>query len=168
MIKKIAFFDRDGVLNVDKEYVYRSEDFEWMPGAIDAIRYVTANNWIPIVVTNQSGIARGYYQENDVIVLHRWMNEQLKFHGVEIADFLYCPYLNNAPVIEYARVDHEDRKPNPGMLLKALSRWGASPEHSFIVGDNDSDIEAGRRAGVRGLKYSQGNLLDAIRGFVEI
>ena len=163
---RIAFFDRDGVLNVNKGYVHRIEDFEWMPGAIEAIRYVASLGWIPIVVTNQSGVARGYYGVDDVERLHQWMNQQLSAYGVKIEDFYYCPYLDGAADPRYAHPNHPDRKPNPGMLQKALSHWGIEPVDAFIVGDNDSDIEAGRSAGVRGFKYLGGDLLEAIRRYL--
>ncbi len=153
-----AFFDRDGTLNVDQGYVHRIEDFEWIEGAREAILHVQNLGYLPIVVTNQSGIARGLYSEAQAQALHHWMNEDLQSIGASIHAFYMCPFLPDAPVSAYAAADHPDRKPNPGMLLKAIAEHGLSPDASFIVGDQERDLEAGRRAGVHGFHFKGGNL----------
>ncbi|MBQ7477711.1 MAG: HAD-IIIA family hydrolase, partial [Selenomonadaceae bacterium] len=90
--KKAVFFDRDGTLNVDTDYLYKIEEFRWEEDAVEAIRYCNDKGWLVIVVTNQSGVARGYYTEADVERLHAWMNEDLQKHGAHIDAFYYCPH----------------------------------------------------------------------------
>lgn len=153
-----VFFDRDGVLNVDKGYVYRPEDFEWIPGAQKAIRLVQDAGYHAFVVTNQSGVARGFYQEEDVFRLHRWMNEELSHFGTKISAFYHCPFHSEGTVDKYIVADHPDRKPNPGMILKAIEEWQLNPEMCLLIGDKDSDIEAASRAGIAGLLFDGSNL----------
>jgi D-glycero-D-manno-heptose 1,7-bisphosphate phosphatase len=142
------FFDRDGVLNVDSGFVHRAEDFRWIDGARDAVRLVNDAGLHVIVVTNQSGVARGYYGEEDVRKLHEWMRRDLAGHGAHIDAFYYCPYLDEATVEAYRFVDHPDRKPNPGLILRALSDFSVDPRRAVLIGDKASDLEAASRAGV--------------------
>ena len=156
------FFDRDGVLNEDVGYLHRIEDFRWVEGARDALAIVQRAGLLAIVVTNQSGVARGYYDEADVDALHAWMRTDLARDGIRITAFYSCPYLGDAVIDRYRVPDHPDRKPNPGMVLRAIADWNIDPARSLIVGDKPRDIEAGRRAGVAGLLFTNGNLADAI------
>jgi len=157
------FFDRDGVLNEDRGYVYRIADFAWIEGAREAIGLVNSAGLRAIVVTNQSGVARGYYGEDDVRALHDWMGRDLAATGACIDAFYYCPYHDIGVVAHYVVADHPDRKPNPGMILRAVGDFGLAPARSLIIGDKPSDLEAGRRAGVRGLLFAGGSLADAVR-----
>lgn len=159
-----VFFDRDGVLNFDKGYIYRSEEFEWNDGAIAAIKYLNDAGKYVFVVTNQSGVARGYYREEDVRHLHRWMNEELAKHNAHIDAFYYCPHHENGLQEKY-RMRCDCRKPGPGLLLQALSEWQVDRENSFLVGDKDSDIMAAQAAGIKGHLYSaeSGSLLEFIQ-----
>jgi len=157
-LRPALFLDRDGVLNEDSGYVHRWEDFRWIPGAREAIADFVAAGWWVIVVTNQAGVARGYYAEADVRRLHHQVNRSLAEVGARIDAFYYCPHHPDAVVARYRDPDPLDRKPNPGMLLKALAEWPINRERSIMVGDNDSDLEAARRAGVLGLKFEGGNL----------
>lgn len=153
-----VFFDRDGVLNDDGGgYTYRPADFRWNEGAIAAIRQVNDRGWYAFVVTNQSGIARGFYSEDDVVRLHQWMNQQLQPMGAHIDDFRYCPYHVEGTVARYARAS-DWRKPNPGMLLDLIKTWPVDVANSVLIGDKDVDIEAAQRAGIASRLYSGGNL----------
>ena len=100
-MRKAVFFDRDGVLNVDKSYLGFIKDFEWMDGAKEALAYLTAEGYAIIVVTNQSGVARGYYTEDDVKVLHDWMCREAAKAGGIITAVYYCPYLEGAPFFDF-------------------------------------------------------------------
>lgn len=156
-----VFFDRDGVLNLDKGYVYRQEDFEWMPGGIESIKYFNNNGFRVFVVTNQSGIARGYYREEDVIALHSWMSSELANHQAHIDRFYYCPHHpeGQGPF----RILCNCRKPMPGLILQATKEWNLNLEQSLLVGDKESDIEAARAAGIRGYRFPGGNLYDFLQ-----
>ena len=153
-----VFFDRDGVLNEDRGYVHRIEDFRWIEGAPEAIRLVNAAGLLAIVATNQSGVARGLYGEADVEALHAWMARELEAHGARIDAFYSCPYHEGGTVARYVAIDHPDRKPNPGMILRAMADFGVDPKKSLLVGDRASDLEAGARAGVAVRLFAGGSL----------
>lgn len=154
------FLDRDGVLNKDHGYVHRPEDFEWQDGAIEAIRRFNDRGWRVFVVTNQAGVARGYYGEAEVTALHRWADERLAEEGAFIDAWYHCPYHADAVSDAFRHPDHPDRKPNPGMILRALSEWPVDRERSFLIGDQETDLEAARRAGIRGFRYEGGSLAE--------
>ena len=147
MSRKAAFIDRDGVLNEERAYVHRIEDFVFVRGAIEALRALQAAGYLLVVITNQSGIARGLYSEADYLVLTRYICERLRAAGVHLDAVEYCPHLSDAPVERY-RADCDCRKPKPGMLRKAIRELDIDPQVSFIVGDKLSDVEAGRAAGI--------------------
>ncbi len=157
-----AFLDRDGVLNVDKGYLFRSEDFEWIPGAIEAVKRLNDRGYLVFVVTNQSGVARGYYGEEDVIRLHNWMNGELAKHGAHIDKFYYCPHYTEGPASGYVKAC-QCRKPLPGLILAALAEWNIDREKSFLIGDKDSDIAAAAAAGIKGYKFAAGNLAEFLQ-----
>ena len=157
------FLDRDGVLNEDPGYVYRWEDFRWMPGARETVAAFNAKGWWVFVITNQSGVGRGYYTEIDVQTLHAQMSSSLAEVGGHIDAYFYCPHHPQAADPAYRHPDPPDRKPNPGMLLKAMTQFPVDLERSLMVGDKDTDMEAARRAGVRGLKFAGGDLWAFLR-----
>lgn len=162
-----AFFDRDGVLNVDLHHVGSVDRFRWVDGAIDAVRACNDHGFLVFVVTNQAGVAKGLYEERDVDFLHDFMQEQLAQAGGHVDDFRYCPYHVEAVRPEY-RSDSPWRKPAPGMLLDLLAHWPVDREGSFLIGDKDSDLAAARAAGVSGYLFEGGNLrarLDAVAQF---
>jgi D-glycero-D-manno-heptose 1,7-bisphosphate phosphatase len=151
------FLDRDGVINVDKGYVSRIEDFEWIDGAAETIAAFNARGWYVFVVTNQSGIARSYYTEADMHQLHEWMVGELAQYGALIDKIYYCPYHQQGEIERYRR-DSIDRKPKPGMLLSAMAEFPVKRESSFLIGDKSTDIEAAKAAGVAGFLFNGGNL----------
>lgn len=146
---RAVFFDRDGVLNIDHGYVHRLEDFEWMAGAPEAVARAKSEGKLAIVVTNQSGIGHGYYTEADMHALHAWMNDDLQSRTGERLDaFYFCPFHPKAALSQYRHPNHPDRKPNPGMLLRAMANFELEPRHCLMIGDQESDMEAARAAGV--------------------
>lgn len=157
-LRPALFLDRDGVLNEDEGYVYRWEDFRWIPGAKETVAAFNRAGWLVIVVTNQSGVGRGYYTEADMHALHARMGEELAEAGARIDAFYHAPQHPEAPVEAYRHPDPPDRKPNPGMLLRALADFPIDRARAFLVGDKDSDMEAARRAGVRGIFFRGGDL----------
>ncbi len=157
MRKPIAFLDRDGVINIDKGYVHRPQDFELVAGVATAIqRLRQAGYWI-VVVTNQSGIGRGLYTEAEMHALHDHMKAKLISDGAEIDKIYHCPYHPQATVARY-KADHPDRKPAPGMLLRAFRDLDARSEGSFLVGDKDTDLQAAAAAGIPGHLFTGGDL----------
>ncbi|HML54725.1 MAG TPA: HAD family hydrolase [Solidesulfovibrio magneticus] len=157
-----VFFDRDGVLNHDAGYVHTPEAFVWTDEAVEAVRQVNDAGWLAIVVTNQSGIARGYYGPEDVTRLHQWMQHELGRRGAHIDAYYYCPHHEDGCKAELA-IECSCRKPQPGMLLTAMDDWGVDRERSLLIGDKASDLEAARRAGIRGYLYKGGSLLRLVR-----
>ncbi|MBV8380782.1 MAG: D-glycero-beta-D-manno-heptose 1,7-bisphosphate 7-phosphatase [Paucibacter sp.] len=147
MTRPAAFLDRDGVINLDHGYVYRWEDFVFVPGAIDAMRRLQAAGYALVVVTNQSGIARGIYTEDDFLALDRRMREHLEQEGVEVSRVEYCPHLEGAKVSRYD-LQCDCRKPAPGMILRAAQALDIDLVRSVLFGDKPSDIDAAGRAGV--------------------
>lgn len=156
--RKAIFFDRDGTLNVDKNYLYRIEDFEWLDGAPEAIRWANEHDYLVIVVTNQSGVARGYFTEADVRFLHAWMNEDLARFGAHIDAFYYCPHLPDGNVAAYAK-KCDCRKPKPGLIERACVDYDIDKGASLLVGDKPRDVDCASTAGVRGVLYEGGSLV---------
>lgn len=157
-VRPAAFLDRDGVLNEDHGYTHRVDDLAWMPGAREAIRLLNDRGYRVIVVTNQAGVARGFYDEDAIGTFHAGMQAQLAEAGAFVDAFYHCPYHADGKVPAYTVEDHPDRKPNPGMILRALKDWHVDKDKSFLIGDKPSDMEAARRAGLPGHLYTGGNL----------
>ena len=147
MAEQAVFLDRDGVINVDRGYTHRVEDFEFVPGSAEAMHALQAAGWRLVVVTNQSGIARGLYSSDDYERFTRHLTSQLKTRGVQLDAVLHCPHLPDAAVAAYRRAC-DCRKPAPGMLLRAARELQLDLRASVIVGDRLSDVQAGRAAGV--------------------
>ena len=162
MANKAVFFDRDGTLNVDVHYLHRIEDFRWCEGAVEAVRYCNENGYLVIVITNQSGVARGYFPEEDVKRLHDWMNEELRRQNAHIDAFYYCPHHERGTVPEYTK-KCECRKPSPYLVEEACRVYGIDRESSILIGDKDSDMMCAERAQIRGVRYSGGSLLETLK-----
>jgi D-glycero-D-manno-heptose 1,7-bisphosphate phosphatase len=146
-MKRAVFIDRDGTINEEKEYLYRTDEFAFIPGAPQAIRLLNEAGFLVIVVSNQSGVARGYYTEEDVHLLHRHISAQLESFGARVDAWLYCPH-HPAGRGSYA-LPCRCRKPLPGMLLEAAGRFDIDLESSIMIGDKLVDVEAGSAAGCR-------------------
>jgi D-glycero-D-manno-heptose 1,7-bisphosphate phosphatase len=142
-----AFLDRDGVINEERNYVYRIEDFRFLPGALQACRSFVEAGYLLVIVTNQAGIARGYYDTGAFETLTRWMEARFAEAGAPLAAVYHCPHHPDAK-IERLRLACDCRKPAPGLILQAQRDLGIDLRRSFLVGDKVSDIEAGRAAGV--------------------
>lgn len=162
MRRAAVLFDRDGTLIHDEGYTYKPEALRWRQGAVEAIRACNDSGRLAIVVTNQAGVARGLYSEDDVRAFHAHMQAELLAHGAHIDTFYHCPYHGEGVVPEFAFADHPDRKPNPGMLRRALAEWPIDAAASVVVGDKTHDVEAARAAGLRGILVAPGELLAAV------
>ena len=156
-----VFFDRDGVLNEDTGFVYRPHDLVWTEGAAEAVALCNKAGYLVFVVTNQSGIARGYYTEAAMHDLHAYMRAELAAKGGRIDDIRHCPHLEQGIVPEYTRAC-DCRKPHPGMLLDLIAAWNVDAANSFLIGDSERDLEAARRAGVEGILFAGGSLADFV------
>ena len=149
-MRKAIFLDRDGVLNIEVNYLHRPEDVILIPGTAEALRMIHAAGFLAVVVSNQSGVARGMYGMADVKAVETRICELLKQQGTEVPDaFYYCPHHQKGVVRELS-FDCECRKPKPGMFLKAMSDWQIDPAQSYMIGDRISDLQAGKAAGCAG------------------
>ena len=157
-----VFFDRDGVLNHDSGYTFEAGKLQWIEGAREAVKAVNDAGYFAFVVTNQSGVARGFYEESHVHALHRWMADEMAAIGAHIDAFEYCPDHPDGTVERYRRVN-DRRKPGAGMITDLLARFPVNADKSLLVGDNPSDLEAARAAGLQGHLFSGGNLEAFVR-----
>ncbi len=139
MMQKAVFMDRDGTINVDKHYLYRKEDFEFIDGVPSAIRKFHEMGYLVITVTNQSGIARGLYSEEDMKQLHEYINTLLAQYRTQIDAFYYCPHLSDGIIPKY-RTDCPCRKPKSGLFKQAVQDWNIDPCQSIAIGDNERDL----------------------------
>ena len=146
-LRRAAFIDRDGVVNIDHGYVFRREDFQFVPGTLAACAQLHRHGLALVVVTNQSGIGRGLYGEDDYRRLTEWMRAEFAAAGAPLAGVYHCPHHPQAPLAEYRRAC-DCRKPAPGMLLAAARELSLDLSRSLLFGDKASDIEAAVAAGV--------------------
>lgn len=147
---KIAavFLDRDGVINKDNGYVSQVDDFKFIGGAIEACIELKKKGYLLVVITNQSGIARGYFSEQQFNTLTEWMDWSMSDRGVDLDGIYYCPHHSEKGIGEY-KIDCECRKPKPGMLFNAIEDLNIDVEKSILIGDKVSDLQAGIAAGVK-------------------
>lgn len=149
-MRKVIFLDRDGTINVEKSYLYKWEDFEFEKNAIEGLKELKNLGYEFIVVTNQSGIGRGYYTEENLVALNNQMTQKLKEFGIEILECFYCPHHPEKGIGKY-KVDCNCRKPNPGMLLEGIKKYDVDIENSFMIGDKKGDLEAGKKASLKSI-----------------
>ena len=147
MTIKALFLDRDGVINVDRGYVHRPDQIEFVDGIFELCLAAQERGLLLVVITNQAGVARGLYTEDDVHALHGWLSEQFVKRGLRIERFYYCPYHPEHGIGRYKR-DSDMRKPKPGMIFQARDEFGIDLASSVLIGDKDSDVAAGVAAGV--------------------
>ena len=165
---KIAFLDRDGVINssqINNGYVGLIKDFKWIKGSKSAIKYLKLKKYKIIIVTNQSGIARGYFSLRDVYKLHNYLKSELKNFGAKIDKIYFCPYHKDGIVKKYSKKS-DLRKPNIGMFKKAKKIYKIDLENSFMVGDQNTDIQFAKKAGIKGYLFNEDNLYKFEKKFI--
>ena len=145
---KVAFLDRDGVINRDIGYLYEWKKFEYLESVKLALKKLIKENYHLIIVTNQSGIARGYYTEQDFQKLNVAMQEDLKKSGIDLLDVFYCPHYVSGRIKQYA-VSCNCRKPKPGLFFQAFEKYNIEIDKSVMFGDQDSDMDASKAAGIQ-------------------
>lgn len=145
MATPAVFLDRDGVINKDKGYVSQIDDFEFIDGSIEAMQLLKQHGYLLVVITNQSGIARGYYTEDDFMTLTEWMDWSLADRGVDLDGIYFCPHHPEKGIADYKQ-NCSCRKPNTGMLDSAGEELDIDFTNSYLVGDKLSDIQAGQKA----------------------
>ena len=150
LMNRAVFLDRDGTINKDKDYLYRVGDCEYIEGAVDALRFLTEQGYRLIIITNQSGIARGYYTERDYLLFMDWMIADLEKQGVHISGHYWCPHLPGAGIKKYDVVC-DCRKPKTGLFYKAVSEHEIDLNNSFAIGDRFRDLEICMNTGVKGI-----------------
>ena len=165
MIKPAVFLDRDGIINIDKGYVYKISQFEWVDGSKEAIKYLKNMGFFVFVVTNQSGISRGYYDEKDLKKLHKYINSELLKIDTSIDEFFYSPFHPDIKNDKYEKLKSL-RKPNIGMLEMAVTKWPVNIKDSFLIGDKESDIECANNFGIEGFLYKEGSLLNFVKKII--
>jgi len=162
---KVAFLDRDGVINSSKYcngYIGKLKYFKWVPGAINAIKYLNKNNYKVAVVTNQSGIARGFFKIKDVEKIHSYIRKKLTENGAIIDKFYFCPFHKDGIIKRYKK-NSSLRKPNIGMFRLAQKKWNIDKNASFMIGDQKTDMEFASKAKIKGYLFNHKNLYKFIR-----
>ena len=162
---KVAFLDRDGVLNktnINNGYIGFKKDFKWVPGSIKAINYIRSKGFKIVVVTNQSGVARGYFKYRDVQNLHKYIKKELKKNKTKIDRILFCPYHIKGIVKKY-KLKSKLRKPDIGMYKLIEKKWKIDRGKSFMIGDQSSDMKFAKKAKIKGFLFKKGNLYKFIK-----
>lgn len=162
---KIAFLDRDGVINKSNKnngYIGKIKDFVLIPGVIKTIKYLKALNYKVVIVSNQSGIARGFFTEKDVNKLHQYLQTKLKVKNTKIDKIFYCPYHINGKIKKYKKKS-KLRKPDNGMFKIVNNIWKVDKKNSFMIGDQLTDMEFAKKSGIKGYYFKEKNLYKFIK-----
>ena len=165
---KIAFFDRDGVLNsskINKGYIGKIKDFKWLPGAKKTLKYIKNKKFKIVIVTNQSGVARDYFSINDVFKINKHIKSEMKKINVKIDAIYFCPYHKDGIVKKYKKIS-SIRKPNNGMFKLAQKRWDIDKKNSFMIGDQKTDMIFAKKSQIRGFLFKEKNLFKFIKKFI--
>lgn len=162
-----VFLDRDGVLNIDTHYPYRPEDLVLVEGAGEALAFLKALGYLLIVVSNQSGVAKGLFTEQQVQDFNALLQARLAEKGGAVDAYYYCPYHPQGIIKSYS-CEHPDRKPNPGMLFKAMKTFSIDPHRSFLIGDRETDLAAAQAAFIKGYLFNAGNLDVFVRSLIKL
>lgn len=146
-LNKALFLDRDGIINIDHGHVFEIEKFDFVDGIFDLCQKAQENGYLIIVVTNQAGIGKGFYTQEQFLELTQWVEQEFQKREINISKTFYCPYHIEAKVEKY-RQDSFDRKPNPGMIVKAIAEFDVDPEQSIMIGDKETDMQAAKAANI--------------------
>jgi len=162
---QIAFLDRDGVINSSRPnngYVGSLKHFKWVPGAVKAIKYLNDKNYKVVVVTNQSGVARGFFTIKDVKTIHSYIQKKLKENDAKIDKFYFCPFHKDGIIKKYKKTSSL-RKPNIGMFRLAQKKWSIDKKNSLMIGDQRTDMDFAKRAKIKGHLFNEKNLYKFIK-----
>lgn len=158
ILRPAVFLDRDGTLNVEKGYLFRREDFCYLPGVVDGLKCLISMGFILVIITNQSGIARGFYTEEDYRRLNEWMLADFEQKGIEISGSYYCPHHPDGVVLDYV-IKCNCRKPATGLFWQAQKELGIDMDKSYAIGDKLRDLAICEESGVQGLLIGKGGLI---------
>ncbi len=164
-MKKAVFIDRDGTINIEKHYLYKIEDFEFLPGVVDGLRLLQDTGYKLIIITNQSGIGRGYYTEEDYNTLNNWMIDELKRHDVVIDAVYYCPHLPDAKIEKYRKICN-CRKPAIGLYERAIKDFDIDISCSWTIGDKIRDCSICEKTECKGFLIENNEkveIIDAVK-----
>jgi len=162
---KAVFLDRDGTINTEKNYLYKVNDFEFLQGVFKALQILQKAEYRIIIITNQSGIARGYYTEREFNELTRWMNEELLKHGIYVDAVYYCPHLPGAPIKKYDK-ECDCRKPGLGLFRRAIEEYELDISQCYAIGDKIRDVSICAKTDCRGFLIANNEektIIEAVR-----
>ena len=163
--KPAAYLDRDGVINYDYGYIFKFEDFKLRPGVLEGLKYLKENSFRIFIVTNQSGIARGFFTEKDLNVLHSKFKKKLMKHKIKIDDIKFCPYHPNGIIKKFAK-KHKSRKPDNLMVKQLFKKWPTDIKKSFMIGDKKSDKLCAKKSGLY-FEFAKKNFFNQIRNILK-
>lgn len=162
-LKPAAFLDRDGTINIDKGYLYKIDDFEYIEGTLEGLKILQDKGYMLVIITNQSGIARGYYSEDEFRALNEWMLYDLKEKGIEIAGIYFCPHHPKAKISKY-RIECKCRKPGTMLYWRAQQELGIDLDRSIAIGDRERDLCICNESTVKGYLIGNTSLINIAKG----
>ena len=162
---KVAFLDRDGVINsgnINNGYIGYAKDFKWITGAKKTIKFLKENNFKVVIITNQSGVARGYFSLRDVYKLHNYISSELIKFGTRVDKIFFCPYHKDGIIKKYKKKSLL-RKPSTGMFHLTQKIWNVDKKNSFVIGDQKTDIEFANKSKIKGYLFNQKDLYKFVK-----